>query len=92
MRPQLMHGRAFLETAIGEGNATVTGQANNPGLASFVLCSALRQLNLNSECSVSTFQAFAMSCNGLRSVSSGMRNAHFVVIAVRASHRTLPPQ
>lgn len=92
MRPQVMQGRAFLETAIRKSNATIRSKTNNFGFASFVLRSTLRQLNFNGECFVAAFQAFAMSCNGLGSIPAGMRYAHFIVIAVRASHRTLPPQ
>jgi hypothetical protein len=33
-----------------------------------------------------------MSCNGFAGVSSGMRNAHFIVIAARASHQMPPPR
>lgn len=92
MRPQLMQGRAFLETAIRKGNATIRGQTNNFGFASSVLSGALRELNFNGECFVAAFQAFAMSCNGFTGVSGGMRHAHFIVIATRASHRMLPPR
>lgn len=92
MRLQVTHGLAFLGAAIWKGNATVRGQANDPGFASAVLSGALRQLNFNGECLVAAFQAFAMSCNGLTGVSSGMRHAHFVVIAARASHRMRPPR
>jgi hypothetical protein len=92
MRLQLMHGLAFLGAAIWKGNATVRRQANNLGFALLVLRSTLRQLNFNGECFVTAFQAFAMSCNGLAGVSGGMRNAHFVVIAARASHRMRPPR
>jgi hypothetical protein len=86
MRPQLIQGRAFLETAIREGNATIRSKTNNFGFASSVLRSTLRQLDFNGECFVAAFQAFAMSCNGLCGVSGSMRHAHFMVIAVRASH------
>jgi len=86
MRPQLMQGRAFLETAIRKGNATIRSKTNNSGFASSVLRSTLRQLNFNGERFVAAFQAFAMSCNGFTGVSSGMRYAHFIVIAVRAPH------